>query len=192
MKVKEPTTPPEKSFWYSHQARGIQTWVIEILAVLALSALFSFVFCTSITIQESSMDPTINAGNKVLINRAAYTFGGVKRGDLIAYRNTEATDSSVHVKRVIGLPGETIQIKDGLILINGQTYIESEELPSMTNPGIAADPVKLGSEEYFVLGDNRNNSEDSRFTDVGNIDKNYIIGKVWFRTFPKTDRGFMR
>ena len=84
MKVKEPTTPPEKSFWYSHQARGIQTWVIEILAVLALSALFSFVFCTSITIQESSMDPTINAGNKVLINRAAYTFGGVKRGDLIA------------------------------------------------------------------------------------------------------------
>ena len=118
-------------------AGSITVWVIEIVITLALSAVFAFAFCSSVTIQESSMDPTFQAGNKVLINRTSYVIGRVKRGDLIAYSNSERTDASVHVKRVVGLPGETIQIRDGLILINGQTYIEDREVAAITFGGLA-------------------------------------------------------
>ena len=86
MKVKErePVKPVRRSLWYSRKTRNITTWVIEIVIVLALSAVFSYVFCSSVTILESSMDPTLQAGNRVMINRAAYTVGKIKRGDLIA------------------------------------------------------------------------------------------------------------
>ncbi|HAE45007.1 MAG TPA: signal peptidase I [Lachnospiraceae bacterium] len=193
MKVKErePVKPVRRSLWYSRKTRNITTWVIEIVIVLALSAIFSYVFCSSVTILENSMDPTLQAGNRVLINRAAYTVGKIKRGDLIAYFNSESTDSSVHVKRVIGLPGEKIQIKDGLILIDGQTYIEERALPSMNSGGLAENGITLGNEEYFVLGDNRNNSEDSRFTDVGNIPARAVLGKVWLIVSPFSSFGFI-
>ena len=137
------------------------------------------------------MDPTLQAGNRVMINRVSYTVGKIKRGDLIAYTNSDSTDASVHVKRVIGLPGEKIQIRDGLILIDGQTYIEERAFPSMNSGGLAENGVTLGNEEYFVLGDNRNNSEDSRFTDVGNIPARAVMGKVWLIVSPLSSFGFI-
>ena len=175
--------------WYNRKTRSITVWVIEIVITLALSAVFAFAFCSSVTIQESSMDPTFQAGNKVLINRTSYVIGRVKRGDLIAYSNSERTDASVHVKRVVGLPGETIQIRDGLILINGQTYIEDREVAAITFGGLAEAGITLGADEYFVLGDNRNNSEDSRYTDVGNIKRSDILGKVWLIISPRSSFG---
>jgi signal peptidase I len=164
---------------------------VEIVIVLALSAVFSYIFCSSVTVLESSMDPTLQAGNRVMINRVSYTVGKIKRGDLIAYTNSDSTDASVHVKIVIGLPGEKIQIRDGLILIDGQTYIEERAFPSMNSGGLAENGVTLGNEEYFVLGDNRNNSEDSRFTDVGNIPARAVMGKVWLIVSPLSSFGFI-
>ena len=193
MKVreKEPVKPVRRSLWYSTKTRNITTWIVEIVIVLALSAVFSYIFCSSVTVLESSMDPTLQAGNRVMINRVSYTVGKIKRGDLIAYTNSDSTDASVHVKRVIGLPGEKIQIRDGLILIDGQTYIEERAFPSMNSGGLAEDGVTLGNEEYFVLGDNRNNSEDSRFTDVGNIPARAVMGKVWLIVSPLSSFGFI-
>lgn len=188
-KVRQPVRPEKKSIWYNRKTRSITVWVIEIIITLALSAVFAFAFCSSVTIQESSMDPTFQAGNKVLINRTSYVVGRVKRGDLIAYSNSERTDASVHVKRVVGLPGETIQIRDGLILINGQTYIEDREVAAITFGGLAEAGITLGADEYFVLGDNRNNSEDSRYTDVGNIKRIDILGKVWLIISPRSSFG---
>ena len=98
----------------------------------------------------------------------------------------------MHVKRVIGLPGETVQIKDGLILINGETYMEKKDFPKISNPGLAETQVTLGKNEYFVLGDNRNNSEDSRFASVGNVKKGQIKGKVWLRIRPLRHFGLIR
>ncbi|MBR0378805.1 MAG: signal peptidase I [Lachnospiraceae bacterium] len=193
MKVreKEPVKPVRRSLWYSTKTRNITTWIVEIVIVLALSAVFSYIFCSSVTVLESSMDPTLQAGNRVMINRVSYTVGKIKRGDLIAYTNSDSTDASVHVKRVIGLPGEKIQIRDGLILIDGQTYIEERAFPSMNSGGLAENGVTLGNEEYFVLGDNRNNSEDSRFTDVGNIPARAVMGKVWLIVSPLSSFGFI-
>ena len=92
---------------------------------------------------------------------------------------------------MIGLPGETVQIKDGLILIDGKTYIENRDFPNISRAGIAENGVRLASGEYFVLGDNRNNSEDSRYQDVGNISRASIVGKIWFIGTPFSRTGFV-
>ena len=127
------------------------------------------------------MAPTCVTGDRVLVNRAVYRIGKVRRGDLVAYRSNKSLDSAIHLKRVIGLPGDKVQIRDGLVVINDETYIEDSSYPSIINPGLAAEPVTLGQNEYFVLGDNRNDSQDSRFADVGNLTKAEMIGRVWFR-----------
>ncbi len=138
------------------------------------------------------MNPTLETGDQILVNRVAYSVASVRRGDVIAFQSNDSADSSIHIKRVIGLPGETIQIKDGMILINGQTYMESQDFPTITNAGIASDEITLAKDTYFVLGDNRNGSEDSRFADVGNISKDNIVGKAWFVISPSDNRGFIR
>ncbi|MBQ6469467.1 MAG: signal peptidase I [Lachnospiraceae bacterium] len=190
-KAKPSEKPKKKSIWKKDHSKSILRWIVDIGVVLILAFITAFLFEGSITVQESSMDPTIQAGDVVLINRISYRLGSVRRGDLIAYRNRDVEDSVYHIKRVIGLPGETIQIKDGLIMINGETYMEQRELPNIIDAGIAVEPVKLRNDEYFVLGDNRNNSEDSRFADVGNIKRSYISGKVWFLRKPSSRRGFL-
>ena len=91
----------------------------------------------------------------------AYRFSTPKRGDIIVYKTGDDKKASTHIKRIIGLPGETIQIKDGMIYINGEVYLEKKDYPVMTDAGLAEEPVTLGTNQYFVLGDNRNNSEDS-------------------------------
>lgn len=190
-KSKVETEPVKKRFFKDPKAKSLTAWILQILIVLGLAALFSFAFCSSVTIQDTSMDPTLQSGDHALVNKLVYGLGSISRGDLIAYRTSDTENSTVHVKRVIGLPGEKIQIKDGLILINGETYMEDKQFPSIENAGLAADTISLGTNEYFVLGDSRNNSEDSRFADVGNITRSKIIGKVWFITVPSSRIGFV-
>ena len=93
---------------------------------------------------------------------------------------------------MIGLPGETIQIKEGMIYINGSVYLEEQNFPQMEDAGITKDEITLGEDEYFVLGDNRNRSEDSRFADMGNISLENIEGKVWAVISPREHLGLVR
>ena len=182
----------KKSVWAREKKRTVIVWAVRIAAVLFLSFAGVMLFGRTVSIQENSMDPTIQAGDVVLINKAAYILGKPKRGDVIVYKSSESQDAAYHVKRVIGLPGEYIQIKEGLILINGVTYMENLELPNISDPGIAGEGVKLGSGEFFVLGDNRNGSEDSRFADVGNIPEDAVKGRIWFIHAPKDRRGSVK
>ena len=159
-------------------------WAAEIAAVLILGIVLAVGYGKITVMQEGSMDPTLNAGDVLLVDRMAYRFSTPKRGDIIVYKTGDDKKASTHIKRIIGLPGETIQIKDGQILIDGETYQENGEFPGI-------EKVALDSGEYFVLGDNRNNSEDSRYADMGNVKKRNIIGKVWFIASPWSRFGFV-
>lgn len=172
------------------KVRGVLRLVFEIIVTLAFAALVGIAMFQSVTMQESSMEPTISVGDRYFMNRVIYRVSSPKRGDVIVFRTNASDDAALHIRRVIGLPGETVQIVDRQILINGETYKEGRDFPVISNPGMASSPVTLESGEYFVLGDNRNNSEDSRYGSIGKVNKKYITGKLWFKLFPVKSIGF--
>ena len=173
-----------KDYFWRSKLRVIVRWIIEIAIVILLAFGVTFFFGHKVVVVNASMEPTLNAGDEALVNRLAYIFTSPKRGDIVAFRPTDDANAQVEVMRVIGLPGETVKITDGRIYINGELYEENVELPAISNPGIAGEGVTLGGSEYFMLGDNRNNAEDSRYLNLGNIDKNLIEGKLWLRIHP--------
>ena len=174
------------------KVRGFMRWVFEIVVTLVLAAMVGIMLFQTVTMQESSMEPTIAVGDRFFINRVVYKFSSPKRGDLIVFRTNASDDAALHIRRVIGLPGETIQISGGRILIDGEAYKEGKDFPMISNPGLASSSITLESGEYFVLGDNRNNSEDSRYADIGMVKKRYIAGKIWFTCAPFEKLGFTK
>lgn len=176
----------------NQKVRSILSWIFSILVTLAFAALVAIAMFQSVTMQESSMEPTLSVGDRYFMDRVTYRLSSPKRGDLIVFRTNASDEAALHIRRVIGLPGETVQITEGRILINGETYKEGRDFPSISNPGMAASPVTLESGEYFVLGDNRNNSEDSRYGDIGKVKKKYIVGKLWFAISPLKKIGFVK
>ena len=174
------------------KVRGFMRWVFEIVVTLVLAAMVGIMLFQTVTMQESSMEPTIAVGDRFFINRVVYKFSSPKRGDLIVFRTNASDDAALHIRSVIGLPGETIQISGGRILIDGEAYKEGKDFPMISNPGLASSSITLESGEYFVLGDNRNNSEDSRYADIGMVKKRYIAGKIWFTCAPFEKLGFTK
>ena len=181
-----------RDYFLKSRIKKIVFWITAVAAAVLLALAYSYYFCQNIVVQESSMEPTLSAGDTILIDRVSYAFGSPRRGDIIVFRTGDDPKASLHIKRVIGLPGETVQIRDGQILIDGEIYMEKKEFPSINNPGIAEEPVELGKGEYFVLGDNRNNSEDSRYVDIGVIESSRIEGKLWMVTAPFEKFGLLR
>ncbi|MCD7737089.1 MAG: signal peptidase I [Lachnospiraceae bacterium] len=171
--------------------RNILLWTFEILVVILFAYVVVYFFGQTRTNIGQSMDTTLSGGDTVLLNTLVYQFGSPERGDVIAFKPNGSSTAYTSIKRVIGLPGETVQIKDGMIYIDGAVYLEEKSYPAITNAGMAEDGITLGDREYFVLGDNRNNSEDSRFADVGVVKSDYIEGKVWFVLSPSEHRGFL-
>ncbi|MDO4297290.1 MAG: signal peptidase I [Lachnospiraceae bacterium] len=172
--------------------KTILSWTFQILVVILFAYVIVYFFGQSRTNIGQSMDVTLQGGDTVLLNVFAYQIGTPERGDIISFKPNGSSTSHSSIKRVIGLPGETIQIKEGMIYIDGEVFLEQKSYPVMTNPGMASEEITLGSKEYFVLGDNRNNSEDSRFADVGLVSSDYIEGKVWFVLSPSEHRGLIR
>ena len=174
------------------RTRGIVKWVFEIIVTLVFAVLVAISAFQTVTLQESAMEPTYSVGQKFFVNRALYKIKSPKRGDVIVFKTSASDDAALHIRRVIGLPGETVQIKEGQIYINGNVYEENGAYQEIADGGLADSAITLESGEYFVLGDNRNNSEDSRFSDIGNISKKYIVGQIWFTVSPKSKIGFIR
>lgn len=163
-------------------------WIVEIAIVVALAYLIVNYALEKITMLGESMETTLKDQDKIVINKFAYKFSKPERYDIVVFKQTNKEHNYFNIKRIIGLPGETIQIENGTIYIGGKIITEPMVTEAIHNNGLAAEEMKLDDNEYFVLGDNRNNSEDSRFANIGNILFDDIIGKAWIRT---NDFGFV-
>ena len=160
--------------------------LLSLIIYIGIVILICFLIITYVgrrtTVHGDSMEPTLQSGDSLWINMLAYRFGEPKRYDIIVF---PYQDDVNYIKRIIGLPGETVQITDnGDILINGEVLVEPKQFDRIRNNGIASSPITLGPDEVFVLGDNRNNSRDSRWADVGNIKLDKIVGRAAFRLTP--------
>ncbi len=172
--------------------RTVMYWTANVCAVVVLATFMVVFFCHRVTVSGHSMETSLTDGDVVLVNRAVYQFSDPERLDVIVFENENNSTLKTYVKRIIGLPGETVQIIDDKIWIDGEPLIVEDDLDLVTLSGLAADPVTLGSDEYFVLGDNRESSEDSRFINIGNVTRSQIQGRVWFRISPFADLGPVR
>ena len=127
------------------------------------------------------MEPMLKDGDNLIVDKLSYRFNEPERFDIIVFPFRYA-ERTYYIKRIIGLPGETVYIdENGLIYINGEMLAESYGKEAIADPGRAYEPVELGKDEYFVMGDNRNNSEDSRSANVGAVKEDTIAGKAWFK-----------
>ena len=139
-----------------------------------------------------SMENTLSDRDNLIEDKITYRFRDPKRYDIIVFPY-KYKENTFYIKRIIGLPGETVQItEEGDILIDGEVLEESYGKEVMKSPGIAADPILLGADEYFVLGDNRNASADSRDPSVGIISGEDIVGRAWLRIWPLNKFGILK
>lgn len=151
------------------------------LAMVLLAFVLVYCFGMRTSVIGSSMEPSLYNGQEILINRFSYFFSSPKKGDVVVFYPNGNKNTHMYVKRVIGTPGDTVLIQDGLIYIDGKIYEENGVYDKIVDGGIASGGITLGDEEYFVIGDNRNNSEDSRSSNIGIVKSDYIIGKAWYR-----------
>ncbi len=164
---------------------------MEIAIVLAAAFVLVYFIGLRTSVVGQSMAKTLDAGDEILVNRFVYKVLDPKAGDIIVFLPNGNEKSHYYVKRVIAVPGDTVQIKDGVLYLNGKEYKEEIDCENMEEAGLAAEELTVGEDEYFVLGDNRNNSEDSRYSNIGNVKKEHIIGKAWFIISPFEKFGFM-
>ncbi len=171
--------------------KEILSWIIEIAVVVAIAYVIVSFWGFRTSVVGPAMENTLSNDNQILVNRFHYILSDPKAGDIIVFRPNGNEKSHYYVRRVIGVPGDTVLIQNGAVYINGELYNENVDVASIEDAGLAADKIELKEDEYFVLGDNRNNSEDSRYANIGNIKKEYIVGKAWFRLGSIGDIGFI-
>ena len=157
----------------------ILEYVISTVIVVFLAFVLMFFFGTKTSVIGDSMMPALYNGQQILIDKFIYKLSSPKRGDVIVFQPNGNENTHYYEKRIIGLPGENIQIIDGYVYVNGSKLDEDDTYDLIEDPGIAKDELILQPYEYFVLGDNRNSSEDSRSGNMGPVKKEYIIGKAW-------------
>ncbi len=159
--------------------REVFSYLFWIFVVSFVAFVFVLIFGMRTSMIGVSMEPTLYNSQEVFINKLSYLIMSPGRGDVIVFQPNGNENSHYYIKRVIGLPGETVQIRNGAIYIDGE-LLEEYTFDKIETEGLAETPYFLGEDEYFVLGDNRNNSEDSRSGNIGAVHRDYIIGQAWF------------
>ena len=171
--------------------KELMGWLLYIIIIVGAAYLIVTFVGQRTQVSGSSMETTLSDGDQLIVDKMSYRFRNPKRYDIIVFPY-RYEPNTYYIKRIIGLPGETIQIIDGYIYIDGEQLDEHYGNELMNDPGIAAEPVALGEDEYFVLGDNRNNSQDSRAVNVGVIHRKDILGRAWIRIWPLDSMGVIR
>ena len=180
---------------YEEKKPGIRSEILGFLVYVAVVTGITFLIITFVGqrtyVSGSSMENTLSHGDNLIVDKITYRFSDPKRYDIIVFPFRYQEDV-YYIKRIIGLPGETVQIRDGEIYIDGEILYESYGREVMKSAGLAAEPVTLGEDEYFVLGDNRNDSTDSRDPNVSLIHRDEIIGRAWIRIWPLDEIGVLK
>ena len=167
-------------------------WLVFIFIVIAASWFVVTFIGQRTQVSGSSMETTLSHGDQLIVDKISYRFSDPKRYDIVVFPY-HYEENTFYIKRIIGMPGETIQIMGGYVYINGQQLtsdIYGAEV--MQSAGIAAEPITLGPDEYFVLGDNRNHSTDSREPNVGVLHREDLLGRAWVRIYPFDKIGVIR
>lgn len=182
------------SFYQKKKKKNTSKVFAEIFSFLGITAfavvlaiLLVMAFGMQTKVIGDSMEPTLYNGQTVLVNRAFIKIFSPKTGDIVVFLPNGNVNSHYYIKRIVACPGDTVQITDGVLYVNGVAEDENEMYDKMEDSGIAGNEIKLASGEYFVLGDNRNSSEDSRSANIGVVKQSMMIGQVWFRL--KTENG---
>lgn len=185
----EQTNAEEKE---TNVLRETISFIIYIGIVFLLTYLVIHYVGQRTQVSGSSMESTLSDGDNLIVDKISYRFHDPERFDIVVFPY-KYEKNTYYIKRIIGLPGETVQIDlDGNIYIDGEVLAESYGREVMLNPGEAEEAITLGEDEYFVLGDNRNASSDSRDPSVGNILGEDIVGRAWLRLYPFSKIGFIR
>ena len=167
-------------------------WIVYIAVIIGLTWLIITFVGQRTRVSGHSMEATLHDGDNLIVDKLSYRFRDPKRFEIIVfpYRHKENT---YYIKRIIGLPGETVQVTGGYVYINGE-LLESDIYGAepMADGGIASEPITLGADEYFVLGDNRNHSSDSRDPSVGILHREDLLGRAWVRIYPFDQMGVIR
>lgn len=168
-------------------------WDIVKIVIISLAIIvpIRYFIMQPFFVRGASMHPTFESGDYLIINEIGYRFGEPKRGDVIVFRPPQNNTKQFYIKRIIGLPGEAVKVEAGKVWVGAseESLAElKEEYIAETTPGNAN--IELGNEEYFVLGDNRNASSDSR--SWGPLTRKNIIGKAWIRAWPVSDFELVR
>lgn len=171
--------------------RELLSWILYLVIVCAAVYMIVHYVGERTEVRGESMYPALNNGDNLIVDKISYRFVDPDRFDVVVFP-FQYQEDTFYIKRIIGLPGETVQIFEGDIYINGKMLSESFGNEKIENGGLASKSITLGEDEYFVLGDNRNNSADSREPSVGNISKSDIIGKAVMRIWPLKDIGLLR
>lgn len=172
--------------------REILSTSLYLLVVLCLTYLVIHFVGQRTEVSGSSMEPKLSDHDNLIVDKITYKFKDPERYDIIVFPFLHE-EHKYYIKRIIGMPGETIYIdEEGNIYINDELLEEGYGKEVIDNPGRAYEPITLGDDEYFVMGDNRNNSSDSRDPSVGNIKRDNIIGRAWLRIWPFDKFGFIK
>ena len=169
----------------------VAKWVFEIAVVCLFAFVAVWYFGQRVSTVGDSMSPVLRNGDVVLVNRIVYNATTPKRGDVIVFKPKGNENDHYYIKRIVGLPGETIEIIENRVYIDGERLEEDYETTNIDDVGVVDEKLKLAGDEYFVLGDNREQSEDSRDADVGNVKREYIYGRAWFVITPGDEFGFV-
>lgn len=172
---------PEKQQEYSLK-REIIEWIIVIEVAIVIAVIINLVFLVNAVIPSGSMEPTIMTGDRIFGNRLAYTNEDPQRGDIVIFRYPD-NEKELFIKRIIGMPGDVVWIKDGDVYLNGSDTPLDEPYVKVDAEGDFG-PYEVPEGYYFMLGDNRNNSKDSRYWINPYVAKDKILGKAWVRYFP--------
>ena len=164
--------------------RELLGWLLYILIIIGLTYVIITYVGQRTRVSGQSMETTLSDGDNLIVDKLTYHFKDPERFDIIVFPY-QYEENTYYIKRIIGMSGETIQIIGGYVYINGQQLtsdIYGTEV--MASAGIAAEPITLGADEYFVLGDNRNHSTDSREPNVGVLHREDLLGRAWVRIYP--------